>query len=409
MKILKKHTEVSHLKPIFLDTKNRIAGYDLARALSLFGMLMINYWVLFEDYNSDPEWLVAFLNIIQGRAAALFVVLAGIGISLLSRQTCLKNDAAAMQTIRHSMLKRALFLFIIGFLNLILWPADILHFYGVYFAIGVFLMTVSNHRLGALAILLITAFPILSFMVGFDRSWDWDVSSLKSFLNFPGMVCHLFFSGQYPVVPWLAFLITGMWLGRRNPYSRSFRRRCLLAGLAVFVCAETLSWMAFRISDLGVFGYNVAEFFPWIANIDPWDPMPLFVLSAIGTSLTVIVLSIIVAERFKNGIWLSAFLALGQLTLTLYVAHILLGWAALLIMDMFEWHGYLFTLWGSGLFYMEGVLFAYQWKKHHERGPLEWAMRRFAIYSIQPKAAVPVRINQMEKVLNPSLLEAVTK
>ena len=33
---------------------NRIAGYDLARALAFFGMLTINLWVLMEDYNSFP-------------------------------------------------------------------------------------------------------------------------------------------------------------------------------------------------------------------------------------------------------------------------------------------------------------------------------------------------------------------
>ena len=392
MKIVKKQTENPHFtKAILPQMKNRIAGYDLARALSLFGMLMVNNWVLFEDFNSDPGWQLAFLNIIQGRAAALFVVLAGIGISLLSRQAYRNKDTPVMQAIRRSMLKRALFLFIIGLLNRILWPADILHFYGVYFAIGVLLITVSNLRLGILAILPIAAFSILSFLIGFDRSWDWEGNSLKAFLNVPGILSHLFFSGQYPVFPWLVFLMIGMWVGRQNVYDRAFRGRCLLAGLGAFVSAETVSWMAFRVSDLRLFGFNLAEFLPWIANIDPWEPMPLFVLSAIGTSLTVIILSIVVSERFKNSPWLLAFSALGQLTLTLYVLHILLGWIVVLIMDMFEWHVTLFTLWGSGIFYLEGMLFAYQWKKHHERGPLEWVMRRFAQYSIQPKTAVPVQ------------------
>jgi uncharacterized protein len=398
MKIVKRHIQNPHLKAILPPTKNRIAGYDLARAFSLFGMLMINYWVLFEDYNADPEWQVALLNIIQGRAAALFVVLAGIGISLLSRQAYLNKDAGAIQTIRRSMLKRALFLFIIGLLNRILWPADILHFYGIYFAIGVFLMTVPNLRLGILAILPIAAFFILSFLVGFDRSWDWEGNSLSDFLNVPGLISHLFFSGQYPVFPWLAFLMTGIWFGRQNVYNRSFRRRCLLAALGAFVSTETVSWMAFHISDVRLLGYNVADILPWIANIDPWEPMPLFVLSAIGTSLAVVILSILVAERFMNSLWLLAFSALGQLTLTLYVVHILLGLIVVFIMDMFEWRVTLFTLWGSGLFYMAGMIFAYQWKKHHERGPLEWAMRHFS----KPKAAFAARHNQMGKVSNPS-------
>jgi uncharacterized protein len=404
MEIFKKHTKVSHLTPILMDTKSRIAGYDLARALSLFGMFLINYWVLFDDCNSDPKWLVSFLDIIQGRAAALFVILAGIGISLLSRQAYLEKDAAAMQTIRHSMLKRALFLFTIGLLNCILWPSDILHFYGVYFAIGVFLMTVSNHRLGALALLSITAFSILSFMLDFDRSWDWEVNSLKDLLNVPGILYHLFFSGQYPVFPWLAFLITGMWLGRQNLYNRVFRRRCLLAGLGAFLSAEIASWMAFRIFDQRLlYGLDIEEILPWIAIIDPWEPMPLFMISAIGSSLCVIIFSIILAQRFKSSMWLLAFSAIGRLTLTLYVAHILLGWVVLLIMNMFKWHVYLLTLWGSGLFYMGGMLFAYQWKKYHEKGPLEWAMRRFALYSVyNPRGPLPLRHDHMEKALNAS-------
>ena len=51
---------------------NRIAGYDLARALAFFGMLTINLWVLMEDYNSFPPWLVFVMDFIQGRAAATF-------------------------------------------------------------------------------------------------------------------------------------------------------------------------------------------------------------------------------------------------------------------------------------------------------------------------------------------------
>lgn len=371
--------------------KNRIVGYDLARGLSLFGMLIINYWCLMGERNSDPQWLVYILGLIQGRSAALFVVLAGIGISLLSRQACMTKDADVLRSIRHSILKRALFLYIIGLLNCILWPSDILHFYGVYFAIGACLLSAPNHRLGAVAILSITTFSLLSFMVGFDRSWDWDLKTVKDLLDILKIVCHLLFSGQYPVFPWLAFLITGMWLGRQNLYDVVFRRRCLLAGLRIFVVSESLSWIIFHISSHQQYCLDVEEFLLWLA-IEPWEPMPLFVFSAIGTSCSLIIVSIMLAERFKDNAWLLAFSAVGRMTLTLYIAHILLGWVFLQVMDLFGWHMYLFTLWGSLLFYTGGMLFACQWKNKHERGPLEWAMRRFALFSIRPRATVPVEV-----------------
>jgi uncharacterized protein len=328
------------------------------------------------------------LGLIQGRSAALFVVLAGIGISLLSRQAFMTKDADVLRSLRHSILKRALFLYSIGLLNCFLWPSDILHFYGVYFAIGACLLSAPNHRLGALAILSVTAFSLLSFMVGFDRSWDWDLKKVKDLLDISKIICHLLFSGQYPVFPWLAFLITGIWLGRQNLYDRDFRTRCLLAGLGIFVGSESLSWIIFHISSHQQYGLDVEEFLPWLA-IEPWEPMPLFVFSAIGTSLCLIIFSIILAERFRDNAWLLAFSAIGQLTLTLYVAHILLGWVFLQVMNLFGWHIYLFTLWGSLSFYTGGMLFARQWKNRHKRGPLEWAMRRFALYSMHPKAAVP--------------------
>jgi len=41
-------------------------------------MLLINFWVMVENTLSDPQWLVSTLELIQGRGAATFVVLAGV-------------------------------------------------------------------------------------------------------------------------------------------------------------------------------------------------------------------------------------------------------------------------------------------------------------------------------------------
>ena len=116
---------------------NRIEGYDVARALAVFGMVLVNYKSTMGSEYLGPEKLVGILSFLDGRAAALFVVLAGIGISLLTRQARETGDVAALTTHRRTLLSRAFFFFVVGLVYWPIWPADILHFYGAYIALSV--------------------------------------------------------------------------------------------------------------------------------------------------------------------------------------------------------------------------------------------------------------------------------
>ncbi|MGD8382275.1 MAG: heparan-alpha-glucosaminide N-acetyltransferase domain-containing protein, partial [Syntrophobacterales bacterium] len=135
-----------------LSPNNRIIGYDLARAVALLGMLLVNFSVLLGNGTSDPTWLDHLIEMIRGRAAATFVVLAGAGLSLLSKSVYLSKDRAAINAKRFTLLKRSLFLLVIGLFNFVLSPiSDILHFYAVYIALGACLLTLSNRSLALLA------------------------------------------------------------------------------------------------------------------------------------------------------------------------------------------------------------------------------------------------------------------
>ena len=69
-----------------LAVKRRIIGYDLARALAVFGMVVVNFKIVKGAEDNGPAWLVSLVGLLSGRAAATFVVLAGIGISLLTQK-----------------------------------------------------------------------------------------------------------------------------------------------------------------------------------------------------------------------------------------------------------------------------------------------------------------------------------
>ena len=153
------------LKPQALSPSNRIVGYDLARAVALLGMLLVNFSVL--NSSSEPTWLDYLIEMIKGRAAATFVVLAGVGLSLLTKSVYLSKDRAAINAKRYLLLKRSLFLLIIGLSNFVISPiSDILHFYAVYIAIAACLLTLSKRSLAVLALATITARPLI--MTGFD-------------------------------------------------------------------------------------------------------------------------------------------------------------------------------------------------------------------------------------------------
>src|SRR5437763_250264 len=60
----------------------RIQGYDVARALAILGMVVVHFGLVVAGPATKSGWLAALLRFLDGRAAALFVALAGVGLTL---------------------------------------------------------------------------------------------------------------------------------------------------------------------------------------------------------------------------------------------------------------------------------------------------------------------------------------
>src|SRR5690349_17850231 len=105
----------------------RIVGIDYARFLALAGMMATHLWNVSEA-GGPP----ALSGALQGKAAALFAVLAGVGIALSTRSALAEGRTAAA---RWSVFGRGLALVVIG-LTLGLFPGAILVilvYYGLTF------------------------------------------------------------------------------------------------------------------------------------------------------------------------------------------------------------------------------------------------------------------------------------
>ncbi|NIO07998.1 MAG: DUF1624 domain-containing protein [Deltaproteobacteria bacterium] len=354
---------------------DRILGYDLGRALALAGMVAISFWDLAGEKDS-PEWFYIFIQTIMGRPAVMFVMLAGVGLYLLSKSAYTSQDATRIAENRKTLMKRALFLFVIGMLNTLIWPWDILHFYAVYFLIGAYLLIASNRRFWAIIISAVVVFSLFMLLTDFERNEDWDSIGPQDLWHVPGVLYHFFFAGLYPVFPWIGFLFIGVWLGRKDLTEPRFRRKILIASLVAVLITEAASEIFFQMSPSEWRLRRLVGLEPWF-DIDPWEPMPLFFVSGAGSAIIGISLCIVLAEKLKNAKWLLPFVVMGQTTLTLYVAHTLLGAVIVWFMNYLELETELFPAWGT-LVYLAGALyFCRWWNKVYKRGPLELVMGRY--------------------------------
>ena len=346
----------------------RLPGLDLARALAIFAMVLVNFDVALSA-EGGPPWLESATALFQGRASALFVILAGMGLTLLARA----NPARA----RGRILRRSLALCILGYAFSLLWPGDILHYYGFYFLLGCFCLRLSDHQLLALAIGSVLAFPLL--IIGgldYEAGWNWQTLHYAGFWTVAGQTRNLLFNGFHPLLPWGAFLLFGQWLGRRMTAEPRFNARLAGIAAALALSAEALSSLASTLPALGETG----RLFFATASM---PPMPLYMLAAGAEACLVIALSMrlvqFAATRRNAKRIITPLIHTGQLALTIYVAHVVFGILPPWI--LFESNGEpaldrgLVVLWWL-LTCALCVFSAQRWRRRFGRGPLEAILRR---------------------------------
>lgn len=356
---------------------SRLVGLDVARALAVFGMVIVNFKIAMGAETNGTEWLVQLTGLIDGRAAALFVILAGIGMSLLSKRARVDNDVELLAKNRNSLLRRAAALFVIGLLYTPIWPADILHFYGIYIAIGALMLHARNQRFTHLILLLMLAFPIMLATLDYSAEWNWETLHYEGFWTPLGFVRHLFFNGFHPVIPWLAFLLLGMRLGRADLNSKATQLSMFRWGIGVAFVTELHSHFFYGVFTMADRPMDL-EVAQAVFGTEPMPPMPLYLIAAASWAIAVIAVCLNVGQKFGHSRLLKALSVTGQLSLTLYVAHVVLGLGILEAFGRLENQTLEFSVLAALTFCIVGIAFATIWLKRLKRGPLEIILRKLS-------------------------------
>ncbi|OPX54393.1 Uncharacterized membrane protein YeiB [Oceanospirillum multiglobuliferum] len=357
--------------------KKRVTGFDLARALAIFGMVIVNFKIAM-NAETGNLLLIKFAGLFEGRASALFVILAGVGVTFLTNKARESSDGAFVLKNRLSLIKRGLLLIAIGLLYTPIWEADILHFYGFYFLIAAAIFTVKDKALLIISAVIMLIFPVLMLFLNYEQNWNWSTLTYENLWSFDGMIRHIVFNGFHPVFPWAAFLIFGMWLGRQD-LSQSLMRKKLLAWSLITLLVTEFSFYLIRVtigdgSALEMTSEEVTFLFS--TSIIP--PLPQYIISAGSSAVVVLIACLYFSDRFSESNINKWLYKTGQLSLTLYVAHVIIGMGTLESIGRLENQTINFSLLSALIFCVCGIVFSVVWLKFFKAGPLEWVFRKLA-------------------------------
>ncbi len=362
------------------ESNDRLCGPDVVRAVALIGVVVMNYhgYLMLRSLRTDviDSALNRFFDPFEGplstRFASTFVLTAGVGITLMTRRVeadrvdGVAGAAKAVTEMRWRLVRRGLALYVLGQLLDVIWPGTIIIYYGAMFAIASLLFTLATRWIIMIGI----AAALAGWWVSLWSFWQVEDGASVAWLRSPASdsirryVFDLTVNGTHPLLPWLAFLCAGIVLGRTLE-APDWQLWCGGIGLVLFGVATIVSTMTgTAFTDLAL-------------SRHPFDRGVVYVASALGTSLIAFAGISWLADRAIGpaAVVVEVLREAGQMTLTLYIAHILL-------FNLFvDWIGWVEPAGlGTALtfafgFWVIAMVLGAWWHRRYARGPAEWAYR----------------------------------
>jgi uncharacterized membrane protein YeiB len=362
----------------------RLPGFDVVRAVALIGVVVMNYHGFL---NGPPDSLDRSfgdrlfdyqVGPLSTRFAATFVTVAGIGVVLMTNRSRLSGDRAARREDRWRLIRRGVLLVAFGFTLEWVWPGTILFFYGAYFVTAAAIFTWRIRWLALVGVAAVAvAYGIQAWRLHLswtaqDPSW-WTQSAADR--SYTGLALDLGVNGTHPLFPWLAFFITGMIIGRLVPVLAEHRRALIGWGVAAITVGYATATLIDRTGGTPATEFDYQMF--QLGRTDHLSRMPLYVLTTWGSSVVAVLGISWLADRMRHHGAVDLLRRAGQMTLSLYVLHVLVfnevvegqGWVTATGLDTAL--GFAFVFW------VFAVAVGAWWSRFVGRGPLEYVYRRF--------------------------------
>ncbi|GAA4824974.1 hypothetical protein GCM10023201_09120 [Actinomycetospora corticicola] len=368
--------------------RGRVLGVDLARGLALLGMMAVHS--LDEtDAAGNATWTSVLVG---GKSAALFAVLAGVGIAFTTgrARVPLRSDRALPTAV--GLVVRGLAVGLVGLLlggNDASVAAVILAYYALLFVAAVPLVFLGRRTLLVLGGLLVLAAPVASQALRAHLPVATGTNpSFTGLVGDPlGLLTELTVTGYYPVLSWLPYLCVGLAVGRMRLTSARTAATLAGAGTALAVAAVVVSdrllarglpaiLAASTGADpdavhealtVGPDGVTPTTTWWWLAVDTPHSSTPPDLALTIGVALAVLGVALL-ADHVRSGVLdlvRAPLAAAGGMTLTFYALHVLFINSDL---DVYgPTAGYVIQV-------VAVLLLGWGWRATAGRGPLEAAV-----------------------------------
>jgi hypothetical protein len=326
----------------------RIAALDLARFVALAGMFAAHTWNRNEDGTAT---LIG--DLVAGRAAALFAVLAGIGVVLVTRGVLARADRGA--AVRLLIARGVVILLIglmLGFLATNVYI--VIAYYGLLFCVMAPLVLLRTRWLLAILVALALAGPLVNQAIRGELGVEFELGSpdLLDAGDPVVLVRALLLTGIYPVITWLVYGLVGVVIGRAllTAVTSAARRmqglRLVVGGVAASLVGAVVSGITLDVAggrDALVAGWaggteRLVELFldrSGEGGPVPGDPLWLFaatphtgttpdllITSGIACAVIGLLLVVIPDPGPRTRLALLPFLGAGAAPLTIYSVHV---------------------------------------------------------------------------------------
>ncbi|MUN65024.1 DUF1624 domain-containing protein, partial [Kocuria sediminis] len=291
-----------------------------------------------------PTW--SYL-LFAGDSAALFALLAGVGLALSTGKTR-PHRGRVLVADRLGLAVRAVLIAAVGLLIGYTMPEDapangILLFYGMFFLLAIPFLSLSPRSLFAAAGVFAVIAPLLILGLQ-DALPDYSSSNptFEHLLTEPtAVLAQLLLTGAYPALAYLTYILAGMGIGRLDLRATEVQARLAVTGTGLAIAAQFTSWILLYAaggfqrlvgSSPGLDEEAVMRalvFEPevdrlgtpwWLAVTTPHMNTPLSIAWSLGVGMTVLGVFLLAAHRLQS--WLRPLAAMGAMTLTLYSAHL---------------------------------------------------------------------------------------
>ncbi|WP_326586464.1 heparan-alpha-glucosaminide N-acetyltransferase domain-containing protein [Streptomyces sp. NBC_01294] len=333
----------------------RLAGVDAVRGLAVLGMFAVHV-----GPSPQPEGAGYVLVAADGRAPALFTLLAGFSLVLAQRgqDPAQRPDGWAERW--RPLLIRCAVLAVLGLWLASLWPGIlvILAFFAVYFLVAEPFTRLSTPVLTAVAGVSVVAGPVLSFLLGpvfgyeaSGRGLVPEATDLTSWSGLGTALCELLLTGAYPLATYFPYVLAGMALARLcDVREGAVARRMAVWGTVAAVAGYGAAWLAAHVFGArerlleaiavhhpeavaaadpirevlgGQYGAVPSTSWDWLLVADPYSQTPLETLGNAGVGCALIGLCALAARHGVGVLLLRPLTLLGAMALSAYVVHAL--------------------------------------------------------------------------------------